>query len=72
MCTSSFYGPPVPGYNMPRVRKMLRGMEKVIDAPPRRKRRAVRTQDLKDSLDKLPTDSVSAVNARACASVGFC
>ena len=40
---TSFYGPPVPGYNMPRVRKMLRGMEKVIDAPPRRKRRAVRT-----------------------------
>ena len=37
---SSFYGPPVPGYNMPRVRKMIRGMEKVIDAPPRRKRRA--------------------------------
>jgi hypothetical protein len=69
---TSFYGPPVPGYNMPRVRKMLRGMEKVIDAPPRRKRRAVRTQDLKDSLDRLPTDSVSAVNARACASVGFC
>lgn len=69
---TSFYGPPVPGYNMPRVRKMLKGMAKVIDAPPRRPRRAVRTQDLKEALDGLPADSVSAVNARACASVGFC
>ena len=70
---TSFYGPPVPGYNMPRVRRMLRGMEKVIDAPPRRKRRAVRTQDLRDALEKLPAvDSVSAANARACASTGFC
>ena len=69
---SSFYGPPVPGYNMPRVRKMIRGMEKVIDAPPRRKRRAVRTQDLRDALGKLAADSVSAANARACASTGFC
>ena len=31
---TSFYGPPVPGYNMPRVRKMIKGMAKVIDAPP--------------------------------------
>jgi hypothetical protein len=69
---TSFYGPPVPGYNMPRVRKMIKGMAKVIDAPPRRPRRAVRTQDLKEALDGLPVDSVSAVNARACASVGFC
>ena len=30
----SYYGPPVPGYNMPRVRKMIKGMAKVIDAPP--------------------------------------
>jgi hypothetical protein len=68
----SYYGPPVPGYNMPRVRKMIKGMAKVIDAPPRRPRRAVRTQVLRAALDKLPVDSVSAVNARACASVGFC
>jgi hypothetical protein len=68
----TYYGPPVPGYNMPRVRKMIKGMAKVIDASPRRPRRAVRTQDLKAALDELPLDSVSAVNARACASVGFC
>ena len=61
----TYYGPPVPGYNMPRVRKMIKGMAKVIDASPRRPRRAVRTQDLKAALDELPLDSVSAVNARA-------
>jgi hypothetical protein len=51
---------------------MIKGMAKVIDAPPRRPRRAVRAQDLKEALDGLPADFVSAVNARACASVGFC
>jgi hypothetical protein len=35
----TYYGPPVPGYNMPRVRKMIKGMAKVIDASPRRPRR---------------------------------
>ena len=61
----TYYGPPVPGHNMPRVRKMIKGMAKVIDASPRRPRRAVRTQDLKAALDELPLDSVSAVNTRA-------
>jgi hypothetical protein len=67
------FGPMVPGYSMPRLKKLQRGMDETIEVPPRRPRRPMRTQVLRDAQVKaLSGGSRLEANMRACTSTGFC
>jgi hypothetical protein len=67
------HGPMVPGYAMPRLKKLQRGMSETVDAPPRKPRRPMRTQVLAAALRKaLSGGTRDEVNARAAMTTAFC